>query len=76
MDIILSALALTLGLTAVWLATTAGQKIDKQGDQLLQGIRNEQRMEIDELKDRIDTIHTKSDRMLDRINSSNSDQKS
>ena len=74
MDIILSALALILGLTAVWLATTAGQKIDKQGDQLLQGIRNEQRMEIDELKDRIDTIHTKSDRMLDRINSHNSDQ--
>lgn len=67
MVMILAGLALIIGLMAVWLASAAMKKIDTQSDQLLQGIRSEQRKEVDELKNRLKIVDEKNERMLDRL---------
>ncbi len=67
MIMILAGLALIIGLMAVWLASVAMKKIDTQSDQLLQGIRSEQRKEVDELKNRLKIVDEKNERMLDRL---------
>ena len=69
MEMILAGLALIIGLTAIWLATTSMKKIDSAGDLLLQRIRNEQRKSMDEPKAKVETVEKKNQRMSDRLNS-------
>ncbi len=74
MAFILAGLALIVGLTAIWLATTSMKKIDSHTDLLLQRIRNEQRKSMDELKAKIETVEKKNERLLDRLNRLSSGQ--
>ena len=69
MAIILGGLALILGITAIWLATTSMKKIDSHGDLLLQRIRSEQFKSMDELKSKVDVVEKESERLSDQLNS-------
>ena len=69
MAIILAALGLLVGLTALWLASSAIKKIESHGDLLLQRIRNEQRKSMDDLKSKVEVVEKKNERMSDRLNS-------
>ncbi|MBT7944006.1 MAG: hypothetical protein HN719_11725 [Alphaproteobacteria bacterium] len=68
MAIILGALGLLVGLTAIWLATSAMKNIETHGDLLLQRIRNEQRKSMDDMKSKIDVAEKKIERMSDQVN--------
>ena len=76
MAIILGGLALILGITAIWLATTSMKKIDSHGDLLLQRIRSEQLKNMDELKSKVDVVEKKSERLSDQLNSLGSSEDS
>jgi len=76
MAIILGGLALILGITAIWLATTSMKKIDSHGDLLLQRIRSEQFKSMDELKSKVDVVEKKSERLSDQLNSLGSSEDS
>ncbi len=76
MAIILGGLALILGITAIWLATTSMKKIDSHGDLLLQRIRSEQLKSMDELKSKVDVVEKKSERLSDQLNSLGSSEDS
>jgi len=67
MAIILGALGLLVGLTAFWLASMSLKKIESHGDLLLQGIRNEQRKSLDEMKTKVEVIEKKNERMSDLL---------
>ena len=67
MAIILGALGLLVGLTALWLASMSLKKIESHGDLLLQGIRNEQRKSLDEMKTKVEVIEKKNERMSDLL---------
>jgi len=69
MAIILGALGLLVGLTALWLASMSLKKIESHGDLLLQRIRNEQRKSLDEMKTKVEVIEKKNERMSDLLNS-------
>jgi len=69
MAIILGGLALILGITAIWLATTSMKKIDSHRDLLLQRIRSEQLKSMDELKSKVDVVEKESERLSDQLNS-------
>ncbi|NQV83068.1 MAG: hypothetical protein HQ494_04530 [Rhodospirillales bacterium] len=67
MAIILGAMGLLVGLTAIWLATTAIKNIESHGDLLLQRIRNEQRKSMDEMKSKITIIEKKNEKIMERL---------
>jgi len=67
MAIILGALGLLVGLTALWLASMSLKKIESHGDLLLQRIRNEQRKSLDEMKIKVEVIEKKNERMSDLL---------
>ena len=69
MAIILGALGLLVGLTALWLASMSLKKIESHGDLLLQRIRNEQRKSLDEMKNKVEVIEKKNERMSGLLNS-------
>jgi len=67
MAIIIGSLGLVVGLTAIWLSSTAMKKIDTYGDMLLQRIRSEQRKGMDDLKAKIELLEKKNERLTEQL---------
>ncbi|MBC8338079.1 MAG: hypothetical protein ISR51_01710 [Rhodospirillales bacterium] len=75
MAIIIGSLGLVVGLTAIWLASTAMKRIDAHGDILLQRIRSEQRKGFDDLKSKIEILEKKNERLSEQVSGLNGSEK-
>ncbi len=68
MAMIISSLALLVGLMAIWLATSSMKNTTIQGDLLLQRIRKEQKDALTEVAAKIKTLETSNRKLTEMIN--------
>jgi len=68
MALIISSLALLVGLMAIWLATSSMKNSTIQGDLLLQRIRKEQKEALTEVGVKIKSLETSTRKLTEMIN--------